>query len=56
MHVKMLFQQSLLLLLLEFILYTFHILGYLDIFMFRFFFCLASFILFLPIWTFLDSK
>ena len=38
MHIKILFQQSLLLLLLNFFFSAFHILGYLDIFIFRYFF------------------
>ena len=36
-HMQILFQQSRLLLLLKFILSAFYILGYLDIFMFRYF-------------------
>ena len=55
MHIKI-FQKSLLYLLLKFILSAFHILEYLDIFMFRYFFCLAFLILFVPIWNFIDSK
>ena len=56
MHIKILFQQYLLLLLLKFILSAFHILGYLDIFMFRYLFWFGFFHFVSPHLDFLDSK